>query len=160
MAFIYKNALEHRADMALLYQEYNALLLQADPNFGPCLAMQNFEREIDDLPVKYAPPQNTLLIVYEGDMPAACVGIKYFAPGICELKRMYVRPAFRNRGLGRQLCEMMFDEARQRSYEKMYLDTIPDLVSAVQMYRRLGFYEIEKYYPNPVENVFYLCYDL
>ena len=160
MDFTYKNALEHREDMALLYQEYNELLLRTDPDFEACLAMQNFEREIEDLPVKYAPPQSMLLIVYEGDVPAACAGIKYFDPGICELKRMYVRPAFRNRGLGRQLCELMFQEAQQRGYEKMYLDTMPGLASAVRMYRGFGFYEIAKYYPNPVENVIYLCYDL
>lgn len=160
MGFIYKNALDHRDDLALLYQEYNELLLKTDPDFAPCLAMQNFDREIEDLPIKYAPPQSMLLIVYEGNLPAACVGIKYFAPGICELKRMYVRPAFRGRGLGRQLCEMMFREARQRDYDKMYLDTMPGLISAVEMYRRLGFYEIAKYYPNPAENVLYLCYDL
>ena len=160
MEFEFKCAFDHKEDMAQLYREYNELLLEADPTFEECLAMQNYDHEIEELEQKFAPPLNTLVIVYHKDTASACAGIKYFAPDICELKRMYVRPEFRGRGLGKLLCRMMMDYAREAGYSHMYLDTMPALDSAVKMYKAMGFREIEKYYPNPVENVIYMAYEL
>ena len=160
MNFAFGCALEYKAMMAQLYKEYNDLLLKTDPNFESCLAMQNFEHEIEQLEVKFAPPENALIIAFDGETHAACVGIKKFSPEICELKRLYVRPQYRGSGLGRQLTEMMIEKAREKGYKYMYLDTMPGLEAAVRMYEHMGFYEIEKYYPNPGENMIYLCYDL
>lgn len=154
------SAFDHKDQMAVLYQEYNDLLIEADPSFDECLAMQNYDREIDELEIKFAPPKNALIIAFIDGKAAGCVGIKKFSDEICELKRLYVRPEFRNSGLGRLFCEKMIELARDRGYKKMYLDTLPALDVAVRMYYRLGFYEIDKYYDNPVEKVIYMCLDL
>ena len=160
MAFQFKSAFDYKPLMSELYKEYNDLLIETDPSFEACLAMQNYDQEIDHLEEKFAPPENTLVIVLDGETAAGCVGIKKFSKDICELKRLYVRPKYRKSGLGRHLTEMMIEKARQIGYRYMYLDTMPGLVSAVRMYERMGFYEIEKYYANPVENMIYLCYKL
>jgi len=160
MPFEFKSAFDYKPLMAELYKEYNELLIDVDPSFEACLAMQNFDQEIEELERKFSPPASTLVIVLDGDKAAGCVGIKKFSDEICELKRMYVRPEYRNCGLGRQLSEMMIEKAREIGYKYMYLDTMPGLVNAVRMYEKIGFYRIEKYYPNPVENMIYLCYDL
>lgn len=161
MEFEFFSAFDHKNDMAEMYKEYNELLLETDPNFEPCLAMQNFEREIDELEIKFAPPRNTLVIAYAPDGRAAgCVGIKKFSDDVCELKRLYVRPEYRKSGLGRTFTEMMINKAGELGYKNMYLDTMPGLEAALRLYKRLGFYEIEKYYDNPVEKMIYLCYDL
>lgn len=160
MEFQFKPAYEYKPLMAELYKEYNELLLETDPSFEACLAMQNFDMEIGQLELKYAPPYNWLIIVLDGDTAAACVGIKKFSDEICELKRLYVRPPYRKSGLGRLLTRMMMDKAREIGYRYMYLDTMPGLESAVRLYENMGFYRIGKYYPNPVENMIYLCYKL
>lgn len=160
MTFEYKSACDHKDLMTELYKEYNDILIETDPSFADCLAMQNYDREIEELEEKYSPPYNNLTVVLDGDTAVACVGIKKFSDEICELKRLYVRPEYRKHGLGRYLTEMMIEKARQIGYKYMYLDTMPGLKSAVRLYERMGFYEIEKYYPNPVDKVIYLCYDL
>lgn len=161
MNFNFFCAFDHKEDMAQLYKEYNQLLLEVDPSFEACLAMQNYDREIDELEIKFAPPKSTLIIAYdENGRAVGCVGIKKFSDVICELKRLYVRPEYRKSGLGQRFTEMMIEKAREVGYKKMYLDTMPGLSAALRLYRRMGFYEIEKYYNNPVEDVIYLCYDL
>lgn len=161
MNFCFSSAFDYKMNMAELYTEYNALLLRTDPEFESCLAMQNFDREIDELEIKFAPPRNTLIIAHDEDGRAAgCVGIKKFSDNICELKRLYVRPEYRNCGLGQVFTEMMIEKAREIGYSKIYLDTMPGLEAALRLYKRLGFYEIDKYYNNPVENMIYLCYEL
>ena len=138
--------------MAELYREYNELLLETDPEFESCLAMQNFDREIDELEKKFAPPKSTLIIAHDEDGQAAgCVGIKKFSGDICELKRLYVRPKYRKSGLGRLFTEMMMEKAKEAGYKKMYLDTMPGLEAALRLYKRLGFYEIEKYYNKKIK---------
>ena len=160
MSIVLCNACDYKSYMAEFYEEYNKLLVQADPEIEACLAMQNYDEEIAQLEKKFAPPHNGIFIALCDSEAAGCVGFKYFAPGICELKRLYVRDKFRHYGIGKLLCEEMFDAARAAGYKKMYLDTLPGLESAVRLYRRLGFYEIEKYYPNPVNKAIYMCYDL
>lgn len=161
MQFEFLSAFDHKKDMAEMYREYNALLLQTDPDFAPCLAMQNFDREIDELEIKFAPPHSALVIAFAPDGRAAgCVGIKKFSKDVCELKRLYVRPEYRKSGLGGTFTRMMIEKARELGYKKLYLDTMPGLEAALRLYMGLGFYEIEKYYNNPVENMIYLCYDL
>lgn len=161
MNFNFSSAFDYKSDMAQMYREYNELLLETDPDFESCLAMQNFDREIDELEIKFAPPRSTLIIAHTEDGKAAgCVGIKKFSEDVCELKRLYVRPEYRKSGLGQLFTEMMIEKARAVGYKRMYLDTMPGLEAALRLYKRLDFYEIEKYYDNPVERVIYLCYDL
>lgn len=109
------------------------------------LCFQNFERELAELPGEYAPPRGRLLIA-EG---AGCVALRPIEEEVCEMKRLYVRPAFRGSGLGRRLVEKLIEEARTIGYRRMRLDTMPKMDSAQRMYASFGFRDIEAYRYNP-----------
>jgi putative acetyltransferase len=121
------------------------------------LCFQNFEQELAGLPGHYAPPDGRLLLaVHEGQL-VGCVALHEWEHGICEMKRLYLRPAFRGKGLGRVLAESVIAEARNIGYQRMRLDTIePIMKNAVEMYRKLGFREIAPYRPNPIAGAMYM----
>jgi ribosomal protein S18 acetylase RimI-like enzyme len=120
------------------------------------LAFQGFETELATLPGTYAGPEGVLLLAWADGLAAGCVGLRPFAPGACELKRLYVRPAFRGRGLARHLATAALAEARGRRYARMLLDTLPGMVEAQRLYRTLGFREIGPYRANPVPGAKYM----
>ena len=128
-------------------------------NFSLCF--QNFDEELATLPGHYAPPAGRLLLGdYEGQL-AACVALRALEETICEMKRLYLRPAFRGKGLGRVLAEHLIAEARHIGYHRMRLDTVePVMKDAVAMYRRLGFREIPPYRENPNPGALYMELDL
>lgn len=113
---------------------------------GESLGFQGTEKEFAEFPDIY---DALFLAKIDGEPVAAC-GLKPFKPGICELKRLYCRPAGRGHKLGRKLTEATITEARQRGYEQMYLDTDPGLTHANAVYETLGFTDIERYYDNPM----------
>jgi GNAT superfamily N-acetyltransferase len=121
------------------------------------LCFQNFEQELAGLPGHYAPPDGRLLLAeYEGQL-AGCVALHKWETGVCEMKRLYLRPSFRGKGLGRMLAETIIAEARSIGYPRMRLDTIePMMKDAVEMYRKLGFREIAPYRPNPMAGAIYM----
>lgn len=125
------------------------------------LCFQNFEQELAGLPGHYVPPDGRLLLAeYEGQL-AGCVAMHAWEPGICEMKRLYLRPSFRGKGLGRVLAEAIIAEARNVGYQRMRLDTIePIMKDAVEMYRKLGFREIAPYRPNPIAGAMYMELEL
>jgi putative acetyltransferase len=133
------------------------LFLEYAQSLGVNLCFQNFEQELAGLPGHYAPPDGRLLLAeYEGQL-AGCVALHQWEPGVCEMKRLYLRPPFRGKGLGRVMAEKAIAEARNIGYQYMRLDTIePIMKDAVEMYRKLGFREIAPYRPNPIAGAMYM----
>ena len=138
-------------------EQARELFLEYAASLGFSLCFQNFDRELAALPGDYAPPEGCLLLAeYEGQL-AGCVALHRLERGICEMKRLYLRPAFRGKGLGRALAEHLIAEARQMGYQRMRLDTVePVMKDAVAMYRRFGFREIPPYRENPIAGALYM----
>jgi GNAT superfamily N-acetyltransferase len=133
------------------------LFLEYAQSLGVNLCFQNFEEELAGLPGYYAPPDGRLLLAEYGGKLAGCVALHRWEPSVCEMKRLYLRPSFRGKGLGRVLTEAIIAEARIIGYQYMRLDTIePIMKDAVEMYRKLGFREIAPYRPNPIEGAMYM----
>ena len=120
------------------------------------LCFQNFDEELGALPGEYAPPAGRLVLCRVGGVAAGCIALKPLGSGICEMKRLFVRPEFRAQRLGLKLAEHIIEEARQIGYRAMRLDTIADMERAIGLYRSLGFKEIPPYYRNPIPNAVYL----
>jgi len=132
-----------------LFNEYAAAL-------GFDLCFQNFAKELAELPGEYAPPAGRLLLAFKEAEPAGCVGLRKFAEGVSEIKRLYVKPKFRGEKIGARLATEAVDEARRIGYTSIRLDTHQTMESAVALYRMLGFREIEPYRYNPFENVIFM----
>ena len=137
------------------------LFLEYARSLGFSLCFQNFDQELAGLPGDYAPPEGRLLLAeYDGQL-AACIALHNLGPDICEMKRLYLRPQFRGKGLGRALAERIISEARAIGYRHMRLDTVePVMRDAVAMYRKLGFKEVASYRANPIAGALYMELDL
>ncbi len=137
-----------------LFKEYEAWL-EVD------LCFQSFEKELAELPGKYAPPNGRLLLAIDNGKVAGCAALRKIGDGVCEIKRLFLRPGFRGRGLGRMLAGAIIREAKQIGYERMRLDTLPPKMNdAIALYRSLGFKQIESYYDNPVPGAKFMELDL
>lgn len=141
----------------LVFQEY-AQSLKVD------LCFQGFESELANLPGEYASPRGALLLaMINGEVAGSCALRALDAadyPNACEMKRLYVRPAFRSLGLGRDLAERILDLARQAGYRCVLLDTLDEMEAARALYQDLGFEEVPPYYHNPIAGAHYLKADL
>ena len=135
-----------------------SLFIEYSERLGLNLCFQNFEEELAELPGRYAPPDGRLLLaVSSGQEAAGCVGLRKIGDGVCEMKRLYVRPEFRGLGIGLAMAVHLIEEARSIGYAAMRLDTLPaQMAEALRLYRLLGFREIEPYYDNPVEGALFL----
>ncbi len=133
-----------------------SLFMEYQRAIGVDLCFQAFDEELRALPGAYARPRGRLLLALEDDEPAGCGALRAIAPGIAELKRMWVRPAFRGRGLGRAIAVALLEAAREEGYRAARLDTLESMREAQALYRSLGFYEIPAYYDNPLPGVLYM----
>ena len=141
------------ATARVLMREYAEFL-------GADLSFQDFEQEVEGLPGKYAPPSGALLLARVltgtgGSEPAGCVALRKLGTGICEMKRLFVRPEYRGLKIGRLLAERVIQEAKSLGYGAMRLDTLDRLESAVALYREMGFREIPAYCRNPLPGAMY-----
>ena len=133
------------------------LFLEYAHSLGFSLCFQNFDKELAALPGDYAPPAGRLLLAQHDGNLAGCAALHKLDPGICEMKRLYLRPQFRGKGLGRALAQHIIAEARQIGYLRMRLDTVePIMKDAVAMYRNTGFKEIAPYRANPIAGAMYM----
>jgi putative acetyltransferase len=157
VSFVVKGFAVTQAETPSQLTQARELFLEYAQSLGFSLCFQNFDQELASLPGDYAPPQGRLLLAeYEGQL-AGCVALHKLEPGICEMKRLYLRPTARGKGLGRILADRIIAEARQIGYQRMRLDTVePIMKDAVAMYRKIGFREIAPYCANPIAGALYM----
>jgi GNAT superfamily N-acetyltransferase len=123
----------------------------------PC-CFAGFERELAGLPGDYAPPAGRLLLALEGDDPAGCVGLRPLDASTAEIKRLYLRAAYRGTGLGRRLAQTVIDAARAAGYTRVMLDTLPKMQEALALYQSMGFVETAPYLAQPTPGA--RCFEL
>lgn len=116
-------------------------------------ALGDFQKELDELPGKYGPPEGALFLAEEEGQPAGMIAYQKIGEGICEMKRMFVLDEFRKRGIGKKLVELLIAEAKRNGYQRMRLDTHPRMKAAHRLYAQMGFYEIERYNQNPTPGI-------
>jgi ribosomal protein S18 acetylase RimI-like enzyme len=136
-----------------LFQEYQAGL-------GIDLCFQGFAQELAELPGAYAPPAGRLYLALQRREPAGCAALRPLDEATCEMKRLYVRSAYRRRGIGKMLTQRALGDARTIGYKRIVLDTLPAMHEAQALYAALGFAETEPYTFNPADGVQFLALDL
>ena len=136
--------------------EFRTLLMEYAASLDVDLAYQDFQHELDTLPGDYALPRGCMLIAREGPLAMACVAVRPVDNVTCEMKRLYVRPAARGSGLGRELAMAAIQFARTSGFHAMRLDTLPSMSAAQSMYRALGFRDIAPYRFSPVPSNRYM----
>ena len=153
-------AYDRQDEVRELFTEYTNMLVELDPEFQKSLDEQNYDEELEQLEDKYGLPGGRLYLAWQDGQLAGCVGMKRLDERTGELKRLYVRPAFRGRHLGRKLVERIIEDARSLGYCRLMLDTMPELVSARRMYENMGFVVTERYNNSPLDTTIFMEYRL
>lgn len=148
-----KLAYDELDNVKQLFREYETFL-------GVNLEFQQYEDEINGLPGKYALPDGRIYVIYYQDKLAGCIALRRYDEESCEIKRLFVRPEFRGKKLGKILMETIIEMAKEQNYKFALLDTLSKLESAVAVYKKMGFVEVEAYYENPLEDVLYFRIEL
>ncbi len=143
-----------------LFSEYTQMLVAGDPSFQAYLDIQHYDDELACLEEKYGLPEGKLYLALWDGEPAGCIGLRRLDDQNCEMKRLYVRPAFRGRRIGSALVQRIVADAKEIGYSHMLLDTLPFWERAIGMYRAMGFYEISSYNDSPVADTIYMRLDL
>ena len=143
----------HFDEARILFREY-------EKELGVDLCFQSFEEELSGLPGKYQLPDGALLLGMVNNRAAGCVAMRKLNSSVCEMKRLFVRPRYREQGLGRLLSEKIIRQAQHCGYQFMNLDTLARLKEALTLYSLLGFTKTDPYYHNPLDGVVYLRLDL
>jgi 2-haloalkanoic acid dehalogenase type II len=149
-----------QVDSPLALDHIRTLFAEYAVSLGIDLGFQHFEEELDSLPGAYAPPGGRLVLAAYGVQVAGCVALQPLEGELCEMKRLYVRPALRGKGIGRALVTAAVAHARMAGYVRMRLDTLPSMGAAIAMYRALGFTDIAAYRYNPIQGARYMELDL
>ncbi len=149
MKYITPNTTDQFNDAISLFQEYaNSLNIS--------LAFQNFDEELNIINSMYGSPTGCLLLVYDNELPIACAAYRKIGENICELKRMYIKPDYRRKGVGQEIMNILCSRAKLNGYTLMRLDTLDTMTPAIKLYSNNGFYTIDAYYHNPNEGVVYM----
>ena len=149
MEYILPNNIVQFNDATSLFQEYaNSLNIS--------LAFQNFEEELNIINSMYGSPTGCLLLVYENEQAIACAAYRKIDEHVCELKRMYIKPNYRRKGIAQEMLNILCDRAKINGYQFMRLDTLDTMKTAIHLYSKNSFYKIDAYYHNPNEGVVYM----
>lgn len=149
MKYITPNTTNQFNDAISLFQEYaNSLNIS--------LAFQNFDEELNIINSMYGSPMGCLLLVYDNELPIACAAYRKIGEDICELKRMYIKPDYRGKGVSQEILHILCTRAKLNGYKLMRLDTLDTMTPAIKLYSNNGFYTINAYYHNPNEGVVYM----
>lgn len=154
LAYPYKNEIKE------LFLEYTEMLVRNDVNFAKYLDLQNYELELEHLEEKYGLPYGRLYLLTVENEIAGCIALRKIDDENCEMKRLYIRSAFRGNKFANQLVKLLIDDAKRIGYKRMFLDTLPFLERAIQLYHKFGFYEIEPYNNSPMDTSIYMKLDL
>lgn len=142
------------------FSEYTQMLIAGDRSFQKYLDIQHYDEELEHLDIKYGLPNGRLYVAfYHGEL-AGCIGLRKIDEQNCEMKRLYVRPAFRGKHIGNKLVQQIIKDAKEIGYSHILLDTLPFLKSALHLYKGYGFYEIPSYNNSPMNTSIYMKLDL
>lgn len=154
------SAYELKEEVRALFSEYTEMLIKNDESFKKYLDIQNYGEEIEHLEMKYGIPYGRLYLIYCDEKLAGCIGLRKIDNQNCEMKRLYIRPEFRGEKLANILVKKIIKDAKEIGYSYMLLDTLPFLESAIHIYKKFGFYEIESYNDSPMDTSIYMRLDL
>ncbi len=155
-----KLAYDEKEEIRKLFTEYTDMLREEEPNLAVYLSIQNYDHEIQNLEEKYGTPDGRLYIIHADDKIAGCIALRRLDDKNCEMKRLYVKPEFRGQQLASLLIKKIIVDAKSIGYDAMFLDTLPFLKSAIHLYKKFGFVEIEPYNDSPVESTLFMKLDL
>lgn len=153
-------AYDRQPEFLELVEEYTALILQQGEDVKNCLSSQCLEDELRDMEKKYGLPFGRMYLALVDGKAADCVALTRNDETYCEIKRLYVRPAYRGLRISRVLTDQVIQDAREIGYRYMRLDTFPFMDKAIRLYKQYGFYEIGKYNDNPAKTAIFMQLDL
>lgn len=151
---------DYSEEIKKLFLEYTDVLVENDSNFAEYLEVQSYDSELQHLEHKYGLPYGRLYIAKVDNKTAGCIGLRKIDENNCEMKRLYVRPEFREHKIAEKLVTMIIEDAKKIGYKSILLDTLPFLEAAIHLYKKFGFYEIEKYNSSPMDTSIYMKLDL
>lgn len=154
------SAYSHPQEISSLFSEYTNILIAGDISFQKYLDVQHYDAELEHLKTKYGKPYGRLYLAYCDGKVAGCIGLRKIDKQHCEMKRLYVRPQFRGKRIGERLIQKIIADAKEIGYSYMLLDTLPFLETAIRMYKRFGFYIIERYNDSPMSTSIYMKLNL
>ena len=155
-----KEGYEYKKELKELFNEYAEVVIEGDKTFEEYLKQQHFDQEVDHLEEKYGRPDGRIYVAFYDNKVAGCIGLKKIDNERCEMKRLYVRQEFRGKHIGNSLVKKIIDDAKEVGYNSILLDTFSFLESAIKMYKKMGFFEIEQYNDSPMKDAIYLKLDL